>query len=196
MASATGRKPSGRHERETHLHTGIDHRHKHHQGQQQETRQVETQHEQGARGGRERKGEKEIHPGRKPTPTMFQEPAQHSGPRSQGRPTAPSFPVFPKKSSCSEGPCRTVLQYSPHLLLPLSGHHLGGPATHRDPVEAIREHWVNSLTLSYSQQCCRKHGRSNLKNHLLITGPRMGLINGRSISSPDNSSLRQCDVCT
>lgn len=136
-ASATGR-----HVRETHLHTGVDHRHKHHQGQQQETRQVETQHDQGAGSGGERKGEKELHPGRSPSPTVSQEPAQHSGARSQGHPTAPSFPLFPKKSSCSEGPCRTMLQYSPLLLLPLSGHHHGGPATHRKPMEPTQEHWI------------------------------------------------------
>lgn len=39
----------------THLHAGVDHRHKHRQGQQQETRQVEAPHEHGA-GRREEVG--------------------------------------------------------------------------------------------------------------------------------------------
>lgn len=39
----------------THLHAGVDHGHKYHQGQQQETGQVETQHEHGA-GRREEVG--------------------------------------------------------------------------------------------------------------------------------------------
>ena len=41
---------------ETHLHAGIDHGHKYHQRQQQETGQVETQHEHGA-GKREELGD-------------------------------------------------------------------------------------------------------------------------------------------
>lgn len=40
---------------QTHLHAGVDHGHKYHQRQQQETGQVETQHEHGA-GRREEVG--------------------------------------------------------------------------------------------------------------------------------------------
>lgn len=119
-ASATGREPSGRRVRETHLHAGVDHRHKHHQGQQQETGQVETQHEQGAGGGGERRVRRNCTLEGRPRPTVCQESARHLELGSQGRPTAPSFPLFPKKSSCSKGPRGTVLQYSPLPPLPLS----------------------------------------------------------------------------
>lgn len=127
MASASGRKPSGWHVMETHLHTGIDHRHKHHQGQQQETRQVEAQHEQGAGvEGRERVRRNCNLLVGSPSPTVSQEPAC---PAFGAQIPGPSD-CFPKKSSCSKGPCRTVLRYSPLLLIPPSGHHHGGSASY------------------------------------------------------------------
>lgn len=128
MASDPGRKPSGWRVRETHLHTGVDHRHKHHQGQQQETRQVEAQHEQGAGGGGERNAEKELRPGRKSKPHCVPGACPAFGAQIPGLPDYSILPTAPKKSCCSKGPCRTVLQYSLLLLIPPSGHRPGGPS--------------------------------------------------------------------
>lgn len=106
-----------------------------------------------------------------PSPTVSQEPAC---PAFGAHIPGPSD-CFLKKSSCSKGPCRSVLQCSPLLLLPPSGYRHGGPASYSQGANGELKNPASTVCLlAIHRSVLGEHGRADLKNHLLITGPQNG----------------------
>lgn len=174
--------------RETHLYTGVDHGYKHHQGQQQETRQVETQHEQGAGGIKRVRRSRILVGSLSPTTSLGACPASRAFCTALGASSSENSSISPE-ADCSilSSPrralparahvglcCNTVHSCSPHPPATLMGD--------QQPIMSqwrATEHLVNSVPLSDSRGA--QAARENLfKSRLIILTYQHSWVDNRA----------------